>query len=248
MARLQDPRQLLARYRAQNRARAVQPVIRPEDYPGPEFDIQRRALSRAYDPNTGYEAEDIATARRRAGEQLGLTTSDLNRQRSEGLFDFQRSQTRGTEDYGSAISNLQRNYSILGGRQREAANAAGVIRGGTLRAAAKKRAENMSVERKPIDTSHTRFLEDIDTDRTRFGQGIDRSLAEAARQYGYETEDLGTRERRSGREYADSVADLDRQAVYATQQAGLVPPAPSTKLTATQRAALERRRRLQRRR
>ena len=168
----------------------------------PQLDSQLRASDRGIDAfrqdtrRAGVRAvedykiaqEDAAIARTRGRRDLGTALKstwedymtaggDIGREYDRSMFDVGTQRTRTNEDYGRAVQTQERNYGILGSRQGQAAQAAGVAGGGALAQAAAKRAGNMAFERQDMDTSLGRTLKDLDLSETRLGENRDRSLS-----------------------------------------------------------------------
>ena len=101
----------------------------------------------------------------------------------------------------------------------------GVLRGGAVLAAARRRAENQAWDRQPIDTGYQRAMQDYQTSESRLGQDYQTSLSRLAAQrewlgqdqatgmsqlglqFERGWEDLGTREARAAREAMQAFID-----------------------------------------
>jgi hypothetical protein len=99
------------------------------------------------------------------------TDFGLGQQLTRGTEDLTTSRNRLGEDYSREIGMLQRAYQRLEGRQNQAFNASG-LRGGAQLTAAARRAENMAIDRQPLDTSYQRGTQDISTQQGRLEQDV----------------------------------------------------------------------------
>lgn len=143
---------------------------------------------------------DYATAMGQIEQQRGRNLEDYNTgtgnietgyQRS--LSDLLQQRERGTQDYGTNVSTLQRNFANLGIAQGEAQRKAGAMAGsGANLQAARKRAANEAIERAPIDTAYQRFMADSNTSQGRLGEDRTRNLADLLRAYNRGDQDLTT--------------------------------------------------------
>ena len=144
---------------------------------------------------------DVAQLRTRGAEDFGEQRSDLETSYGRNLSDLLTNRQQTSEDYGTSIANLARNYQRLGNNQAQKSRQMGVGpgQGGFAAQAARKRAENQTIERNPIDTSYNRAnaasalsesrlgedrtesLSDILRSETRYGQDLD---TQATRGYG----------------------------------------------------------------
>ena len=218
----------------------------PPPPPTGSYDPALNAAQGASQRGLGDFRQDTATANLRAGVDYGLDTDDITRSRDRGFFDIDRdygrgtsdldlSRSRGIEDYGTQIKGLERSYQQLQRRQGEGARAAGVLSGGIALQAAAKRAENMAIDRQPMDTNQNRFLTDNTTDRTRLTEdygtnrgriGEDATLAQGRLDIGYQRGgiDRGTALGRAEREGVEFGLDIGEQKAFQSSQSGYVPP------------------------
>jgi hypothetical protein len=128
--------------------------------------------------NLGYgrTTQDLNTT-------YGRTTEDLKTGYGRTNADLDTAYSRDQLAHGTALQNLTRQYGILAGQQGEQANAAGVIGGGALLAAAAKRKENQAFDRKPIDTAWQQQQQDISRTRWRAGQDYTTNTGRAKQDY-----------------------------------------------------------------
>jgi hypothetical protein len=135
----------------------------------------RRGLSDLQNQIGTQQARDVtdyALSQGQVQQQAGWNQQDLSQQRA-----------RGGEDYQRNVQMLTRRYGQLGQQQLQGANNAGVIRGGALLQSAAKRAENMALDRQPLDTNYQRFLADNSTQQARSQAGVTDRLGRLALDY-----------------------------------------------------------------
>lgn len=158
----------------------------------PALDAQYRASQRGLN----NKREDTVTAGTRSSQDLMTTLSlaGTNLKRSN-------------EDFDTQLSGLFRQYGIQGQQQAQAANAAGVLHGGTLDAASKVRAGNLAFARQPIDTGRARAGEDYTTSTGQAQLAYDRAGA-----------DRNTDLQRAIAEAAFYGSDLSREAIFQAGQ------------------------------
>src|SRR6185369_2993734 len=107
--------------------------------------------------------------------------------------DLSTALAQGTEDYGTNIADLQRQFQRLGVAQAEGQRAAGAMAGsGANVQAARKRAENQAIERSPIDTAYNRFKESNALAQGRLGEDKASDLDALALQLKRGGEDITT--------------------------------------------------------
>jgi hypothetical protein len=104
------------------------------------------------------ERRDIATKLRRGRQDLRFKGREL-----------QTKKQRGREDFGTQLNNLRRRFTLQGQEQGQAANAQGVLGGGTLAASAQRRGENFGIARQSLDTGLARMLQDARVAETELG-------------------------------------------------------------------------------
>lgn len=158
----------------------------------PALDAQYRASQRGL----AQKKEDTATAGSRGQEDLMTTLSLAGRNRD-----------RANQDFDTQLQGLFRQFGVQGQQQGQAANAAGVLHGGTLSAAAKVRGSNLEVARQPIDTGRARTGEDYTT-----------SVGQAQQSYDRSTTDANTKLQRAIAESAYYGSDLSQEAIYQAGQ------------------------------
>ncbi len=170
------------------------------------------------DRSKSRSTQDLGLSRDRGMENINLGESrgleDLGVSRSRGLEDFQLQEQRGNRDLDTQLNTLFRESDILGQRQGQDINAAGVLRGGTSRAAAKKRAENLAFAREPIDTARTDLMGDLQRGRGRleedYGTQSGRLTADAQQDRGRLLQDYGIDVQRLGEDYESDRSNIDR--------------------------------------
>lgn len=129
----------------------------------------------------GFGRSDLQRAQTRGHEDIGDQRFDVGRGYDRTSADLNTRQRYGGEDYQRNIGLLQRSYRQLGAQQGAQARVMGTAGGGALLAAARRRAENQSIDRQPLDTGFRRLNEGIATDRTRLGEDRDTSLGRLGR-------------------------------------------------------------------
>lgn len=192
------------------------PTSPPPGTYDPTLDANLRASQRGYgDLTLDTERDDqrattgLETGRARIGQDKGFRLADLL-----------RGKTRETQDYGDAVTGLKRGFQQQGSNQAQAATAAGVTGGGTLRAALAARQANEAIERKPLDTGHARAGEDYATNVDRTNVMADRSLEDLGTNYQYGFDDRHTGLDRAGRELGFFTQDTGAQKFFQAAEAG----------------------------
>lgn len=234
--------------------RGRRPSPKPTQPPFLTFDPAISAESRAAQRGLGDIEADTATARRfgkrdlvqalrdirvgtgRKRQDIGRSFEDSERKLGYQEQDVQLRARRANEDFDTQLADIGRQFAQLGQRQREGANAAGVLGGGTEAAGAAARAQNQRLAEAPIGVARQRVGDDLFEALSRIGEargelGSDRDLALGRlgadrnrdrrltrRQAGRERFDLKRKLERARREAAISKADLLAQAIYAAQQ------------------------------
>lgn len=107
---------------------------------------------------TSRSRADINRKSARTGEELNNKESDLRTQ-----------STRTNQDFDSQLANIGRQFAQLGQRQREGANAAGVLDAGTQAAGQAARSQNQALAEAPVNTARQRAGEDLYTALSRIG-------------------------------------------------------------------------------
>ena len=233
----------MAKKRPSRKFTPYRPPAPPAGTYDPSLDAQVAAAQRGF----GDLRSDVETQGLQAQQDYGLSVESINRQRGwnledlgrdyqRGLADLDTRFTRGSEDYNRGVAQLQRNYDRLARGQRQAGNAAGVIRGGAMLQAAAKRAGNQAWERQPLDTGWNREQQDIGTSRSRIGEDYNTGVARtnAAADWdigmaglGYQRQGsaLNTQLTRAGRENTAFGLDVAAQRAYQAAGAGWDPGA-----------------------
>jgi uncharacterized protein YheU (UPF0270 family) len=213
----------------------------PAGFYDPALDAQQRAGNRGL----SQFGEDTALADSRASSdyilgqqqlqtQSGRSLQDLLREHTRFGEDTSKSTTREGQDYGSQIENLQRSFQRLGQSQAQAATSRG-LGGGALRAAMKARESNQAIQRKPLDTAHTRFGEDVSqataregadygTNTARVNEDLSTGLGSLGLDYGRGVADRSTALSRAGLENVAFGQDIGAQKLYQAGQANWVIP------------------------
>jgi hypothetical protein len=215
----------------------------PSGYYDPSLDAQRGSASRGL----LYTEQDVGTQGRYAQQDWGWGQEDIGRDYTRGMEDMTTGRDRGLQDitrdrgyaktdYDRGVEMLTRNYGQLGRQQGEQQRRYGVTSGGGIGLlAAAKRAENMGLERRDIDTGYQRQVEGFDTGERRIGEDFTRGT-------GRLTQDRDTAITRGTALYDRGVAgrgdtlsrarsedtfyglDVDAQKLYQSQQAGYEAP------------------------
>jgi len=152
----------------------------------PAIEAQRRAVQRGLED----KIQDVKTERHFNRRDLAQTLRDIrtNTQRSRGKInrevfrsreDINRESSRAQEgineregaerldaqranqDFDTQLANIGRQFTQLGQRQAEGANAAGVLGSGTQEASAAARAQNQALAEQPIAVARQRVEEDL---------------------------------------------------------------------------------------
>jgi hypothetical protein len=176
------------------------PYVAPKPPTGsydPALDAQQRASQRGL----GDVRMDTATANTRSLNDWTFA--------SEGIA---RDEQRGNQDLDWQVNLLNRSYQQLARRQGEGARAAGVLSGGIALQAAAKRAENLAVDRTPLDVNRARLTEDAGLARTQLKTDYDRGV-----------EDRTTGLGRAEREGTMFGLDVDEQKAFQATQYGWDP-------------------------
>jgi hypothetical protein len=155
---------------------------------GRDIDRATRDLTR----QGGYYQQDYDT---------GVARTNQSAQRS--LDDLLKTRDRSTADYGTSLTNLQRNYDILGSNQNANIRKAGVASGGAIQQAADKRTANQALDKAPIDTAYNRALEDSTTAQTRLGEDKTSALTDLLTTRDRGTGELGISTQRTINDLAD---------------------------------------------
>jgi hypothetical protein len=171
-------------------------------------------------PPPGFYDPSLDADERASGRGLGDLAEDVDRANLEsrndlnfGLERIGTSRTRGAEDYGRSVEELNRQYGNLATRQAETARASG-NRGGALAQALRKRAGNQAFDRAPIDTNFGRLNQDLDVQQGRLGVEFQR---------GWDERNLVALPR-AQRENAEFGLDTNAQRWFQSRQAGYEPP------------------------
>jgi hypothetical protein len=142
----------------------------------PALDAAKGAAGRGY----GDLQQDVGRDNLRDTVDYGLGREDIIRQGMQSEQDRQTAFAREGEDYNRNVALLSRAFKLKGNVQSQQANQYGVLRGGTLLQAARKRAENEALQRQPMDTAHSRFQADSATQQQRLSEGANTALGRLA--------------------------------------------------------------------
>lgn len=199
-------------------------VTPPSGFYDPALDAQGRAGSRGL----AQLLQDLGKAGTRAEDQLGIDKGQINQGADWSLADLLTGKNREGEDYGTATKDLGTQYQRQGESQAGAAIQAGVAtEGGTLAAAAAKRAANQAHDQAGLDTQHARFGEDYATQAGpdgRINTVRRQQLGDADRQYGYGVVDRADTGQRATAENTFFGQDVNAQKLYQAGQQGWVAP------------------------
>jgi hypothetical protein len=114
---------------------------------------------------------EIEQARSRGLADYNTSTGNLETGYNRNLSDLLKSREQGTQDYGTNVATLQRNYLNQGVAQGEAQRKAGAFAGsGAAAQSARKRTANEAIDRAPIDTAYSRFIDASQTGQSRLGE------------------------------------------------------------------------------
>lgn len=183
----------------------------------------------------GRQGEDFQTGQASINRSLGYGTADVNQSADRSLADLLTGRSRASQDYGTAVAGLDRNYQRLGSAQTQTSRQAGVQRGGALAQSLAKRTANEAIDRAPMDTGFSRFNADsalqegrIGTDRGtalgRLQEGAASDLAGLKTNYLRGAEDANTQLGIAGRENSQFGLDANAQKFY---QANVPLPLPA---------------------
>jgi len=212
------------------------PIAPPPGTYDPDLDAQQRASDRGLGDlidDTGKAKErsatdlqlgldQIGTGRKRNTEDYTTATGRTNVEFGRSLSDLLTTRTRGGEDYQTSLGNLSRQYQQLGDVQLQAANKAGALEGsGAGIQAARKRAENQSIDKAPIDTAYQRFQADSTRDESRIGEDKTYALGGLKTSYDRGNEDFDTQTGQLGLGYKRGNEDLDTQLTRGGREASM---------------------------
>jgi hypothetical protein len=186
----------------------------------PALDAQLGAANRGL----GDTQADYATQAQRNQIDYGLQQDQINLGKTRGLQDLTTGFNRGNQDLDRSVMLLQRSYSQLQNRQAQDAAAAGVHGGAALQAAA-KRAENMAIDRQPLDTQRARLGEDYATGTSRLNEDTSSQLGQLGIGYQRSTDDASTALARAQREGGQFGIDTQAQKAFQAAQSGYEAPA-----------------------
>ena len=131
---------------------------------------------------------EIDQARTRGLEDFTTGKANYETGYNRNLSDLLKAREQGTQDYGTNVETLKRNYLNMGVAQGEAQRKAGAMAGSGAEAqSARKRTANEAIDKAPIDTAYQRFMDASNTTQGRLGE--DRTSALAAMQRGYDRGD-----------------------------------------------------------
>lgn len=199
----------------------------------PTLDADYAAAQRGY----GDTQQDTEKAGQRASSQYDLDKQSVSLGASRSLSDLLSARVQAHEDNAKAVADTSRNYGILGNTQAQQAGAAGVLSGGTLRAALAKRTENEGRDQAALKTAIDRFDAASGTSEGRLNEDTARQLASLGLDYGYGEDDRQDSLDRAGRELGFFGADTDAQRLYQAIQNGYDPVAAKAKASRSKLAA-----------
>lgn len=120
-------RRALDNSRRARRHRAFEPYKAPERPPAgtydPSLDYQQDQAQRGYEDLQADTARDLE----RGSNDYTLASGQVGYQTGSALADLMQRRSRGDEDAAASTAERQRQYAIQAARQREAANAAGLL-------------------------------------------------------------------------------------------------------------------------
>lgn len=181
----------------------------------PEIDAKRRAAERGLSDTIENEKTrlhfghtDLVQALKDLKTSAGRKRQDLGRESQRGLQklgyqeqDARTSAARANQDFDTQLATIGRQFAQLGQRQREGANAAGVLDQGTQAAAAAARARNQTLAEAPVNTGRQRTNEDLYTTLSRIGGARGEISQDMARSLGRLGEDLHTERHKARQQY-----------------------------------------------
>jgi hypothetical protein len=160
-------------------------------------------LGRDLTRGAGYYDEDLATG-----------TDRVNTGAQRSLDDLLKTRKRGDEDYKTNLSDLQRNYDILGTNQNANIRKAGVASGGAIQQAMDKRAANQAHDKAPIDLAYNRALDDSQTIERRLGDDKKYDLAQLQTTHDRGVGELGISTQRQIGDLGDTARIAIREGIY----------------------------------
>ena len=176
----------------------------------PALDAQLAAVQRGlFDTQ-----QDIQTQGNRLTEDYGIGVANAKQSYDYGIQDLGTARTRTGEDYQRQLASLQRSYDRLGRQQSWRARGMNIMSGGTLLAAARRRAANQAWDRQPIDTGFQRANQDFDTRQSRLTQSYNQQVAQLGLGLTRGQADLGTQGARAQREADQFGIDTAAQRSY----------------------------------
>jgi hypothetical protein len=194
----------------------------------PEIESKRRAAQRGLEDTEEnvktklhFGHTDLVQALKDLKTSATRKRQDLGRESQRGLqklgfeeADANTRATRANQDFDSQLANIGRQFASLGQRQREGANAAGVLDSGTQAAAGAARARNQGLAEAPVNTARDRTNEDLYTALSRIGGARGAISEDTARSLGRLGEDLHNERHKArqqfGREGFEGKRELGR--------------------------------------
>jgi hypothetical protein len=202
----------------------------------PSIEAERRSQQRGlkdvlHDTSRarGYAKTDYAQKLGDINLAQSRGTEEIGQKFARGNEDITTRLTRGTEDFSNQLTGLIRDFQVKGSQQTQAANAAGVLDPSTQAASAARRAENLAIARKPIDTGQQRLNQDTSLAQTRLGQDVNLATGRLGQDTTRETglagtdlnravTDLAIKKRRATREQKIGNVDLLQQEIFDARQ------------------------------
>jgi hypothetical protein len=210
-------RDLNSRFNRRRRRYATRP---PSGFYDPALDQQLAAAGRGL-KDLRQDTEKYGA---RASDDLSIATNRTNQQAGYSLSDLARNQGRETQDYWTARQSLARNYGNQASSQLQAGNSAGLLSGGFLAQAARKRAANQQLDVTALGTTNRRRLQDEATAKGRIVTARDQHLGDLNLNYLRGTEDRGTNLTMATREFRNYGVDVGETRFYEARNAGWTPP------------------------
>jgi hypothetical protein len=192
----------------------------PPGWYDPALDAQERAAGRGLQDFS----QDTQRDQERAEADYTLGRGNIAWQHAQQFNDILRSRARLQQDTGIAQAGINRQYALQANRQLQQGAAAGLLGGGFLRAAARKRAANKALDDAQLRLSHSRGMEDSRQGQFRLGRNTNLAYAGLGLQHSRGTQDRTTALARARRENTFFGQDVGAQRAYEAAGAGYIPP------------------------
>lgn len=211
-----------AKARRQRRFTHYTPPVRPPaNTYDPGLDAQEAAATRGL----GDLRSDTQQNLERGNDDYLLASGERAYGTGNALADIQQSRDRNAADYATGNADRARQYAIQAQRQREAANAAGLVGSSTWEPqAAAIRAGNQGRDQAAADTVFGRANQDADTSQSRTIHAGGVAQGQLDLGWGRQTQDAQTALQRAIRENTFFGTDTAAARLYQAQASGLWNP------------------------